>query len=161
MTDEKRIQLANNPDNIPGLNNLVNHASRYIYFQLIQKIIFTTFGIIVFLVAWWTITRDISHEQQHLADESNDRIAKCQQEYQENNCSDKANIVPALASFCEERKDCMTFRPSEVGRSTIAARYLGNLVNEFLNPLSYKAMGAILLAIAAAIWLPGILAGRT
>jgi hypothetical protein len=104
------------------------------------------------------IARDIGNEQKYASDENQARVAQCEREYQENNCADKENILPALVSFCQEREDCVTFKPSDIARSTIAARHLGTLINEFLNPLSYKALAMILVLVAAFLWLPGLLA---
>jgi hypothetical protein len=159
MGEDQGLQIARNTDGVPGLPRLIAHATRYVYCQLIQKIIFTAIALSLFVCAWWTIARDIASEQRHLDDESRGRVAECEREYAENNCADTGNLLPALVRFCQEREDCLAFQPSAIARSAVAARHLGGLLNAFLDPLSFKALGVIAAAIAAALWLPGLLAG--
>ncbi|KAI8977255.1 Di-sulfide bridge nucleocytoplasmic transport domain-containing protein [Mycotypha africana] len=49
-------------------------------------------------------------------------------------------IGPTWQKYCEEWDRCSTFRPQFFGKTRIIAQVFGELMNAFIEPLSYKAM---------------------
>eukprot|EP01068_Selenidium_serpulae_P018726 Selendium_serpulae@DN6482_c0_g1_i11.p1 len=90
------------------------------------------------------IQNDIHSKVQLHSRDVMDRISMCAHNYRENRCEPEYR-VPALEKACTEWESCMTMDSGIVDkRSQLSAQTIGEVVNAFLEQLSWKS--AILLA---------------
>lgn len=66
-------------------------------------------------------------------------IALCKADYERNKC-ERSTRVPAVEAACEEWHRCMSRDPKKVGRAMVSARTFAQIFNNFVEPISYKAM---------------------
>lgn len=66
-------------------------------------------------------------------------IQTCAREYEANRC-DPRERVPALQKGCEAWKNCMQRDPQVVARAKISAHTIAEILNSFIEPISYKTM---------------------
>ncbi|PRT57021.1 Nucleus export protein BRL1 [Wickerhamiella sorbophila] len=67
------------------------------------------------------------------------KAAQCAELYIQNECRPGLRR-PALEDYCEELEECMEKDPEGVKRMSAHAATLAEFINEFLNPLSFKAI---------------------
>ena len=65
-------------------------------------------------------------------------IRICADEYKKNNC--EANQIPAITHQCVAWEICMNRDPTVVGRARVGAGLLAEVVNGFVDPLSWKTL---------------------
>lgn len=64
-------------------------------------------------------------------------IALCTSSYSSNNCG---TPLPALIFQCLEWETCMAKDPSVVGRAKVGAEMLAEVINSFVEPISWKTL---------------------
>ncbi|CAE6456576.1 unnamed protein product [Rhizoctonia solani] len=67
-------------------------------------------------------------------------INQCTSQYLLNKC-DKGKVVPHMQQFCDGWKKCMQRDASVVGRARVAAETLAEVVNGFVEPITWKTLG--------------------
>lgn len=65
-------------------------------------------------------------------------IAHCALQFRENRCGDAP--VPAIAAQCGLWKTCMERDPTKVGRARVGAELIAEVVNGFVEPISWKTL---------------------
>jgi hypothetical protein len=120
----------------------------FVRFLLLPSLLF-----LFFLSIIWTIIHDINTEYRKTITENQNLIAQCEKEYKVNKCGQTSRIPPALVKYCEDREDCPHQHPFDVTKSAVAARYLGQLVDEFVGSLSVRTIVTILAIVGATFWL--------
>ncbi|KAH7344469.1 Di-sulfide bridge nucleocytoplasmic transport domain-containing protein [Rhizoctonia solani] len=107
------------------------------------RVIFNTSLVLGFLyilvVVLVTVRRDIEDKVSAYTGENAAEIQQCVSQYLLNKC-DKP-VVPHMEQFCDEWKKCMQRDASVVGRARIAAETLAEVVNGFVEPISWKTLG--------------------
>ncbi len=68
--------------------------------------------------------------------------------YEINRCSPISQRVPALARQCTEWELCMQRDPSLVGRGRVVAETIGEIVNSFVEPISWRTLVSGLIDLA-------------
>lgn len=79
-------------------------------------------------------------------------ISQCSKQYIENRCSPELR-VPAMEKACLAWESCMKRDPSVVGRAKLSAETFAEIINGFIEPISYKTMIFILTALFGTIFL--------
>jgi hypothetical protein len=79
-------------------------------------------------------------------------ISQCSKQYVENRCSPDMR-VPAMEKACSVWENCMKKDPSVVGRAKLSAETFAEIINGFIEPISYKTMVFILAALFGTIFL--------
>lgn len=79
-------------------------------------------------------------------------IGQCSKQYIENRCSPELR-VPAMEKACLAWEACMKRDPSVVGRAKLSAETFAEIINGFIEPISYKTMIFILTALFGTIFL--------
>jgi hypothetical protein len=69
-------------------------------------------------------------------------IAICALQFKTNLCA--TNAVPAMAQQCANWETCMNRDPAIVGRAKVGAEMIAEVVNGFVEPISWKALVSIL-----------------
>lgn len=99
------------------------------------------FSLAVYIV--FTFVSAIRAEFDHAAEEVSDEIladmAKCAKDYVENRCGG-GDRLPALETVCENWERCMNRDPAKVGRAKVSAHTMAVIINNFIDPISWKAV---------------------
>lgn len=66
-------------------------------------------------------------------------ISQCSRDYIENRCAPDMR-VPAMEMRCIAWEKCMNRDPSQVGRARVSAETFAEIINSFIEPISYKTM---------------------
>lgn len=92
-----------------------------------------------------TVQRDL---EQRITEYSLDivhDIYTCAMHYKENHCD---NPYPALAKQCKAWQVCMNRDPTIVGRARVGAELIAEVVNGFVEPISWKTLGFMLTSLS-------------
>jgi hypothetical protein len=79
-------------------------------------------------------------------------MAVCSKEYLENRCAPNTR-VPAMEKACLAWEKCMNRDPTVVGRARVSAETFAEIVNSFIEPISYKTMVFCLMGIFGTVFL--------
>jgi len=82
---------------------------------------------------------DLFSEFSELMVEILQEMAVCSKEYLENRCAPNTR-VPAMEKACLAWEKCMNRDPTVVGRARVSAETFAEIVNSFIEPISYKTM---------------------
>ncbi|CAE6491395.1 unnamed protein product [Rhizoctonia solani] len=107
------------------------------------RVIFNTSLVLGFLyllvVILVTVRRDIEDKVSAYIGENAAEIQQCASQYLLNKCDQEA-VVPHMQQFCDEWVKCMQ-RDANIGRARVAAETLAEVVNGFVEPISWKTLG--------------------
>lgn len=111
------------------------------YTQLIVNVsILFVFCYLLFVVHW-SIRHDVDTKVDEYSQEILAQISECHRHYMENRCGEAEGPPPALGPTCASWEACMRRDPAVVARTRIGAETLAEIVNSFVEPLSYKTIG--------------------
>ncbi|CCO27216.1 Nucleus export protein BRL1 AltName: Full=BRR6-like protein 1 [Rhizoctonia solani AG-1 IB] len=109
------------------------------------RVIFNTFLVLGFLyilvVIIVTVRRDIEDKVSVYIGENAAEVNQCTTQYTINKCEDEEKLVPHMKQFCDEWARCMKRDASIVGRTRVAAETLAEVVNGFVEPITWKTLG--------------------
>ncbi|KAG6333965.1 hypothetical protein ID866_5116 [Astraeus odoratus] len=88
-----------------------------------------------------TVQRDVEHRISEYSMEVVQEIGVCASQYKNNFCD--TNLVPAMAQQCAAWETCMNRDPTTVGRARIGAELIAEVVNSFVEPISWKTLVSI------------------
>lgn len=74
----------------------------------------------------------------HICAEIRQEIATCAHLYKQNLCAESP--IPAMLSQCSAWETCMNRDPSVIGRAKVSAELLAEVVNGFVEPISWKTL---------------------
>lgn len=86
-----------------------------------------------------TLQRDVADKVREYELEFLGEIEACSQSYHLNKCGTE-HAVPALASACASWQRCSAKDPAIVGRARVAAETVAEIVNGFVDVVSWKSM---------------------
>ncbi|KAL1940662.1 hypothetical protein VTO73DRAFT_8097 [Trametes versicolor] len=97
-------------------------------------------AIFIYLVLQFifTVQHDVEHRVAEYSMDAVQEIAQCAMLYKTNLCAQ--NAVPAMAHQCATWETCMHRDPSKIGRARISVEVLGEVLNSFVEPISWKAL---------------------
>ena len=76
----------------------------------------------------------------HSATEIVQEIAQCAMQYKTNLCA--TNPIPAMSHQCGVWETCMNRDPTKVGRARVGAELIAEVVNGFVEPISWKTLAS-------------------
>ncbi|MCJ1476941.1 hypothetical protein MMC13_005610 [Lambiella insularis] len=120
------------------------------------------YAFLLFLSAWviysfWaTIKQDVDMKTAEQASIIMLEMDVCRDRFEENRC-EKNSRVPAMKSMCESWERCMNKDPYKLGRAKISAHTFAEIINSFIEPISYKAMIFTTIVITLVYVIPNIL----
>ncbi|KAI4163897.1 MAG: hypothetical protein LQ342_002394 [Letrouitia transgressa] len=122
----------------PHLPHILSYYAQFLLnFFLVGVIMYMIFAF------WATIRASVDERSQEVAAEILAEMAVCAREYQDNRCGDAQGRVPAMESLCGSWEKCMRRDPSMVGRAKVSAHTFAEIINNFFQPLSAKAMTSL------------------
>jgi hypothetical protein len=110
-----------------------------VYLQVSFNVLFLGFVVFVLYTFVQSVQHDINMKVIEFSSEIMNEMAACSKNYVENRC-DPATRIPAIRASCDLWERCMNRDPAVVARTKISAQTLGEIVNGFVEPLSYKTM---------------------
>ncbi|KAI0668678.1 Di-sulfide bridge nucleocytoplasmic transport domain-containing protein [Trametes maxima] len=93
-----------------------------------------------------TVQHDVEHRVAEYSMDIVQEIAQCALMYKTNLCAQGA--VPAMAHQCASWETCMNRDPSKVGRARVSFEVLGEVINSFVEPISWKTFAFTVLSLA-------------
>ncbi|KAJ1800506.1 hypothetical protein LPJ59_001046 [Coemansia sp. RSA 2399] len=109
------------------------------YLQLGFNIFMVGTVLVIVVNVLLTIRRDVNSKVQEYSSEILHEIATCSKQYADNQC-DPLMRVPAMEPLCVAWESCMHRDPTKVGRAKVSAETLAEIVNGFIDPISFKTM---------------------
>lgn len=85
-----------------------------------------------------TVQRDVEQRISEYSMDIVQEIAQCALQYKTNLCV--TNPIPAMAHQCSMWETCMNRDPSKVGRAKVGAELIAEVVNGFVEPISWKTL---------------------
>ncbi len=95
-------------------------------------------GIYLLVIFFLTVQRDVEYRVAEYSMEIVQDIAQCNLLYKTNLCAQ--GLVPAMAAQCAAWETCMNRDPSKVGRAKVTMEVIGEVVNSFVEPISWKTL---------------------
>ncbi|KAH8992067.1 Di-sulfide bridge nucleocytoplasmic transport domain-containing protein [Lactarius akahatsu] len=93
-----------------------------------------------------TVQRDVGHRiTEHSMDIIQD-ISNCAAHFKANLCG--SNPVPAMLQQCGRWETCMNRDPTVVGRAKVGAELIAEVINGFVEPISWKTLAFTLSSLA-------------
>ncbi|KAG2069838.1 hypothetical protein BDR04DRAFT_1054882 [Suillus decipiens] len=86
----------------------------------------------------FTVQRDVEHRISEYSMDIVQEIGMCATQYRNNLC--ESNPVPAMIQQCASWKTCMDRDPSMVGRARVGAELIADVINGFVEPISWKTL---------------------
>lgn len=117
--------------NLPAILSVYAQLSLNIFFAIL-----TMYGV---WTLWTTIRADVDKAAADAQALLSSEIQKCFRHYTENQCAPGLRL-PALETTCHEWEICMNRDPNSVGRARVSAHTFAQILNSFIEPISYKAM---------------------
>jgi len=93
-----------------------------------------------------TVQRDVEHRISEYSMDIVQDIAACAMHYKANLC--ETNPIPAMLQQCGLWRTCMDRDPSKVGRAKVVAEMIAEVVNGFVEPISWKTLFFTLTSLA-------------
>ncbi|KAG1777286.1 Di-sulfide bridge nucleocytoplasmic transport domain-containing protein [Suillus placidus] len=85
-----------------------------------------------------TVQRDVEHRISEYSMDIVQEIGMCATQYRNNLCEN--NPVPAMIQQCASWKTCMDRDPTMVGRARVGAELIADVINGFVEPISWKTL---------------------
>lgn len=84
------------------------------------------------------IQRDVEHRVSEYSMEIVQDIAQCNLAYKTNLCAE--GRIPAMQAQCAAWETCMNRDPTKVGRAKITFEVFGEVINTFVEQISWKTL---------------------
>ncbi|KAL1917791.1 uncharacterized protein VTP21DRAFT_3625 [Calcarisporiella thermophila] len=109
------------------------------YLQLFFNIFLI--AVLLYLVTQFiqSVQRDVDLRVEEYSAEILQEMSQCSKNYLENRCSPETR-VPAMEKACRAWESCMNRDPKVIGRAKVSAETFAEIINSFIEPISYKTM---------------------
>lgn len=137
-TEPEKSNKAGESTSRPGLLN--NYTIPYILLMYLQLFFNVLLALVILYVIYLfisTIKADTRHKMELATTDALREIRLCSREFYRNKCSADVR-APALELSCLKWEKCMNRDPEKIGKSLVTAQTFGEIVNEFLKPISWK-----------------------
>lgn len=111
---------------------LLGYLQFFFNLSLVLLFLYLAFQFIV------TIQRDVQHRISEYSQDIVQEIAMCSLQYRNNLC--EASPIPAMIQQCAKWETCMSRDPAVVGRAKVSAELIAEVVNGFVEPISWKTL---------------------
>lgn len=122
--------------------------------SLYLQLFFNCALVLSFLYMLWSFFQAIQHDIYEKTSfqmlKLQQKIKNCQTQYISNFCDDS---VPALQQKCSEWASCMLKNPATVGKLKLSAELLAEILDSFIQPISWKTVLFIFASVFGCIFL--------
>ncbi|RMD41859.1 hypothetical protein DV735_g3278, partial [Chaetothyriales sp. CBS 134920] len=112
------------------------------YLQILSNVFIFTCVFYLLFSAVATIRNDIDRLADETVSEILAEMSTCSRNYIENRCAADTRL-PALETVCSNWEICMQRDPNAVKRARLSARTLADILNGFVEPISWKTMAVM------------------
>lgn len=109
------------------------------YLQVFFNLCVALLLLYALLCFYLTIRRDVDQKVEEYSEAILADMSLCSRNYIENRCAPDMR-VPAMEVRCNAWEKCMNRDPSQVGRARVSAETFAEIINSFIEPISYKTM---------------------
>ncbi|MBW0487120.1 hypothetical protein O181_026835 [Austropuccinia psidii MF-1] len=123
-----------------------------VYLQLLfnSSLVFVVLYLAINLILM--IRTDINHKVMIHSNTLRQEIELCTKEYHINRCFPVELRTPFIAKHCQEWETCMMRDPKLISRSKIGAETFAEIINGFVDVISWKTMLFIFMSIGAGVY---------
>ncbi|KAL8720412.1 MAG: hypothetical protein Q9225_002732 [Loekoesia sp. 1 TL-2023] len=122
-------------ENHPNLPHILSYYAQFLLnFFLVSVVIYMIYAF------WSAIRSDVNEKSKEAASEILVEMAMCARDFRDNKCDKPEARVPAMESICNSWEKCMQRDPTMVGRAKVSAHTFAEIINNFFQPISAKAM---------------------
>ncbi|KAL9017420.1 MAG: hypothetical protein Q9185_005238 [Variospora sp. 1 TL-2023] len=119
----------------PNLPHILSYYAQFLLnFFLVSIVIYMIYAF------WSTIRSDVNEKSKEAATAILVEMAMCARDFRDNKCDKPESRVPAMESICNSWEKCMQRDPTMVGRAKVSAHTFAEIINNFFQPISVKAM---------------------
>ncbi|KFH65607.1 hypothetical protein MVEG_09083 [Podila verticillata NRRL 6337] len=97
-----------------------------------------------------TIQSDVSAKMENMVISEKAKIAKCASDYASTNC---ATPILRTVVLCEELMLCMNRSEPRIGRASVFAETIAQIVNAFVHTISYKTMLFVIVLVLGGLYM--------
>jgi hypothetical protein len=115
------------------------------YLQLLGNALMFLFGLYMVYCCWSAIMANVDKDVEEKTAEAMLEIHQCKSDYIDAHCDEGSRITRDL---CEKLHRCMLRNPARVARAQIGASTFAKILNDFVEPISFKAMAFYLVGFA-------------
>ncbi|KAH8101450.1 Di-sulfide bridge nucleocytoplasmic transport domain-containing protein [Cristinia sonorae] len=119
---------------------LLGYLQVFFNFSLILVCLYL---LVLFII---TVQRDVEHRVSEYSMDVVQDIAACAMHYKANLC--ETNPIPALLHQCGLWRTCIDRDPSKIGKAKVVAEMIAEVVNGFVEPISWKTLFFTLTSLA-------------
>jgi len=116
----------------------------YLQFFFNSALVFLFLYLLVQFVL--TVQRDVEQRISEYSMDIVQEISNCAAQYKANLCG--SNSVPAMLRQCGAWETCMNRDPTVVGRAKVGAELIAEVINGFVEPISWKTLAFTLSSLA-------------
>jgi hypothetical protein len=109
------------------------------YLQLFFNCFLVTLVLYITIQFMKTVRRDVELKVEEYKSIILSEIAQCSKHYLDNRCHPDER-VPAMDKACNTWQVCMNRDPTEISWTKISAETIAEIINGFVEPISYKTM---------------------
>lgn len=113
------------------------------YLQLLFNLSLILLLLYAVFCFYLTIRHDVDKKVSEFSATILAEMSLCKRNYRDNRCAPGMR-VPAMEVTCERWEKCMTRDPTQVGRARVSAETFAEIINSFIEPISYKTMVCLL-----------------
>ncbi|KAG9231817.1 Di-sulfide bridge nucleocytoplasmic transport domain-containing protein [Amylocarpus encephaloides] len=121
-----------------------------IYIQLGLNFFFFFLTVMGVYSLWSAVKGDIEKASEVSVLEAIEEIAQCARDFVDNRCG-LDQRAPALKGLCSQYEVCMNRDAYAVGRARVSAHTFAQILNSFVEPISYKALIFIVVILVAVV----------
>ncbi|KAH7103130.1 nuclear membrane protein [Auriculariales sp. MPI-PUGE-AT-0066] len=125
------------PTSQPVQQDLPQTLVGYVQFLFNLSVVFVALYLAIAFIV--TVQRDVEHRVTENSLTLLAEISTCRTEWEANHCASEYR-APVLVHQCAEWQACMNRDPTVVGRARVTAEMVGEVVNGFVEPISWKAL---------------------
>ena len=119
-------------------SNHSSHRRGHSFVQVGFNAALAILGIYVLVIFFLTVQRDVEYRVAEYSMDIVQDIAQCNLLHKTNLCAQ--GLVPAMAAQCAAWETCMNRDPTKVGRAKVSMEVIGEVVNSFVEPISWKTL---------------------
>ncbi|CAA7264680.1 unnamed protein product [Cyclocybe aegerita] len=108
------------------------------YLQFFFNLSLILIFLYLFVQFIFTVQRDVEHRISEYSQDIIQEISMCAMQYKNNLCA--VNPIPAMIQQCANWETCMNRDPSVVGRAKVGAELIAEVINGFVEPISWKTL---------------------
>ncbi|KAI9145655.1 Di-sulfide bridge nucleocytoplasmic transport domain-containing protein [Paraphysoderma sedebokerense] len=109
------------------------------WLQLVFNLFLLTIVIWIIVQVISTVKADVDMKVAEFSVDIMNEIAECTKHYLENRCA-PVTRVPAMEKACTAWDNCMNRDPTKVGRTQVGAQTFAEIIERFVEKISYKTM---------------------